>query len=159
MCVYIYIYTHIHTYIWHDIMWYHMCCCTLIADATVSPHSLNSQTFKLRASNPRTIAYLDLIHNFNVEISQGLGPFFQFVWKLAVWVLAVLICLPPSPAFLPITALQFWELQTSFWAAPVSLSVTALHSSSPVFKNWPCFALPKPEGQGHARHRWLKLVA
>ena len=43
----------------------------------VGSHSFNLQHFKLRVSNPRTIAYVHSNCPLTINISQGLGPFFQ----------------------------------------------------------------------------------
>ena len=48
-----------------------------VRQRTVSSLNLDSQSFSLRVSNPRTIAYFILDLPFlKVQISQGLGSFF-----------------------------------------------------------------------------------
>ena len=105
MCVYIYIYTytHIHVYTYTHI---HIrraveplegqlnCLSPSLARRphletlpTVSSHNFDSQTFKLRVSNPRTTAYCHFKMPFESSNLPGAGPIFPDwlnFWKLAV---------------------------------------------------------------------------
>ena len=49
----------------------------LRVSSTVSSHNLSSHSFKLRVSNPRTIAYVDFNMPFESSNIQGLGSFFR----------------------------------------------------------------------------------
>ena len=85
VCIYIYIYIYIYISIYPSKAWHlptgHPRCQPDNKKhiGTVSSHNSNSQKFKLRVSNPETIAYVHFKMPFecSVQIPLGLGPFFE----------------------------------------------------------------------------------